>query len=130
MKRITTILFLLISIHFSYGQSSTKIDSRAVTQNVFIKLDGSTQNGWVKNDFDNTTATPTQIYGTDYVNYYSTSEGIYITIVEGKNKVKLFALTGQLLLDGDLTQGRFFIPTHKGIYFLRINSKSFKVVCK
>jgi len=27
-------------------------------------------------------------------------------------------------------QGRFFIPTRQGIYFLRINNKSYKVICK
>jgi hypothetical protein len=51
-------------------------------------------------------------------------------INEGTNKIKLFALTGQLLFNGELSQGRFFIPTKQGIYFLRINNKSFKVICK
>jgi len=42
----------------------------------------------------------------------------------------LFALTGQLLWSGNLVQGRFFIPVRQGIYFLRINGKSYKVICK
>lgn len=64
------------------------------------------------------------------VNFSTTSEGIYLTLRNGKYDVQLFALTGQLLWSGNLVQGRFFIPVRQGIYFLRINGKSYKVICK
>ena len=129
MKGIIIILFLSVGANFVLSQSPSKTEQKITTQNVFIKLDG-TQNGWVKAENENINASIPQINGTENVIFSSTSEGIYITILKGTNKIKLFALTGQLLLDGDLTQGHFFIPTLKGIYFLRINTKSFKAVCK
>ena len=110
--------------------SSETLNMRAerFTQNVVLKIDGAT--GWSKGDNDGPAAQGTSIVSNENVNFSSTSEGIFITIIAGTNKIKLFALTGQLLLNGDLSQGRFFIPTRKGIYFLRINNKSFKVICK
>lgn len=130
MKKLLLILLLFVQVDGIFSQNQSKIEQRPATQNVFIKLDGSL-NSWGKSENDNLNASSSpQINGTDNVNFSSTSEGIYISILKGTNKIKLFALTGQLLLDGDLTQGHFFIPTFKGIYFLRINNKSFKVVCK
>ena len=98
--------------------------------NVVIRLEGSVQNGWNKNDTESVSKTNIQTAGNDNVSFNTTSEGIYISIIKGPNKIKLFALTGQLLLNGDLSQGRFFIPTRKGIYFLRINTNSYKIICK
>lgn len=62
--------------------------------------------------------------------YSTTHEGIYLTLSGATSSVKLFALTGQLIWSGDLVRGKFFIPTGAGIFFLRINNKSYKIICK
>lgn len=128
MKHFLLLIYMLSSALLTYPQHAAKSDPQ--TPNVFIRLDRSAQNGWNKNDTDNHATPSTQVAGNDNVSFSSTSEGIYINILKGTNTVKLFALTGQLLLNGDLSQGRFFIPTRKGIYFLRINNNSYKVICK
>jgi len=129
MKRILTYLFLFVSVGTLFAQNTAKTDPRPASQTTVIRIDGSTQNVWVK---DNEASSPTNstISGTENVSYSSSADGIYITIISGTNKIKLFALTGQLLFNGDLTQGKFLIQTRKGIYFLKINNKSFKVICK
>ncbi len=66
----------------------------------------------------------------DGFSYYSTAKGIYLIFPQANNDVKLLALTGQLLWSGELVSGRFYIPTGRGIYFLRVNNKSYKVSCK
>ncbi len=129
MKHILTLLFLIVSVAAIFAQTQAKGDSRTGNQNTVIRLEGN-QNNWVKNETDGTSTTNVQSSDNENVTFNSTTEGIFISIIKGTNKIKLFALTGQLLLNGDLTQGRFFIPTRKGIYFLRINNKSYKVVCK
>jgi hypothetical protein len=128
-RRMLTLLFLYVSVVGIYAQFTSKGDVHTSNQNVVIKIEGN-QNSWVKGDNDVSPDKSMPALGNDNVSYYVTSEGIYFTINNGTNKIKLFALTGQLLLDGDLTQGRFFIPTRKGIYFLKINTKSYKIVCK
>ncbi len=130
MKRKFTLLILILCIAgVIFAQNSAKTDSRAGSQNTLIRVDGN-QNSWIKSDTDGSASTNTQTIESENVAFTTTSEGIYISNVSGINKIKLFALTGQLLLNGDLAQGHFFIPVRKGIYFLRINNKSFKVVCK
>jgi hypothetical protein len=62
--------------------------------------------------------------------YYTTAKGIYLIFPKTNNNVKLFALTGQLMWSGELVSGRFYIPTGRGIYLLRVNNKSYKVSCK
>lgn len=129
MKKTITLLVLLISVVTLFAQSAAKGDVHAATPFVVVRLDGS-QNGWPKGDNDAATAPTVIVTGNESVSFSATTSGIFITIIDGTNKIKLFALTGQLLFNGDLTQGRFFIPTKQGIYFLRINNKSFKVICK
>lgn len=129
MKRILTLLLLCVYVSILFAQSPSKGDTHTSGQTVVKKIEGN-QSGWVKIDNDVPAGTITAPSGNENVSYNGTSEGIYITINSGTNKIKLFALTGQLLLDGDLTQGRFFIPARKGIYFLKINNKSYKVICK
>lgn len=128
MKLVYIIIFLFLFIGLNYAQNNSKNESHNAAQNVIVKLDGS-QNSWNKGD-DNSSGTNAQTSGTENVSFNATSEGIFVTILSGTNKIKLFALTGQLLLNGDLKQGTFFIPTRNGIYFLRVNNKSFKVICK
>jgi len=87
------------------------------------------ENNWNKSESEN----PQNALGVttvDGVTYSSTNEGIFLTLPKAKNNIKLFALTGEVFWSGDLVQGRFFIPARRGIYFLRINNKSYKVVCK
>jgi hypothetical protein len=129
MKKTITLLVLLISVVTLFAQSAAKGDVHAATPFVVVRLDGS-QNGWPKGDNEAATAPNVIVTGNESVSFSATASGIYIMINEGTNKIKLFALTGQLLFNGELSQGRFFIPTKQGIYFLRINNKSFKVICK
>jgi len=130
MKRIFTLLFLIIAAAGLSAQNNQKGDTHSANQNAVIRIDGSSQNGWVKGDNESSVGTNTPASGNENVSFNVTSEGIYITILSGTNKIKLFALTGQLLLNGDLTQGRFFIQARKGIYFLKVNNKNYKVICK
>lgn len=125
MKRILTLCFLCVSVTGLFSQTTTKTD----THTSLIKIEGN-QNGVVKGDNDTQQGNNTTTFGTENVSFNGTSEGIYVTINSGTNKIKLFALTGQLLFNGDLTQGKFLIQARKGIYFLKINNKSFKVICK
>jgi hypothetical protein len=128
MKKTITLLVLLISVVTLFAQSAAKGDMHAATPFVVVRLDGL--NGWPKGDNEAATAPNVIVTGNESVSFSATASGIYIMINEGTNKIKLFALTGQLLFNGELSQGRFFIPTKQGIYFLRINNKSFKVICK
>ena len=121
MKPILTLLFFCVSVAGLNAQLTSKGDSHNTNQNVVIKIEGNN---------DAPQGTNTSISGTENVSFYGTSDGIYVTINSGTNKIKLFALTGQLLFNGDLTQGRFKIQTLTGIYFLKINNKNFKVICK
>ncbi|MDP4239296.1 MAG: T9SS type A sorting domain-containing protein [Bacteroidota bacterium] len=130
MKRILTLLFLIIIVTGFFAQSNQKGDTRSTNQNTVIRIEGSAQNGWVKGDNDASAGASVPAAGNENVSFNATAEGIYVTILSGTNKIKLYALTGQLLLNGDLTQGRFFIPARKGIYFLKVNNKSYKVICK
>ncbi len=117
MKRILTLLFWCVSVAGLFAQTTTKSD----THTSLIRIEGSN---------DAPQGTNTTVSGTENVSFYGTSEGIYVTINSGSNKIKVFALTGQLIFNGDLTQGRFLIQTRTGIYFLKINNKNFKVICK
>jgi len=130
MKRIILILLLTFPALTIFAQNAAKGDQHSTTQNVFVKIDGASQNNWIKGDNDGASVQNSQSLGSENVSFTGTSTGIFVTIISGTNKIKLFALTGQLLLNGDLTQGRFFIPTRQGIYFLRVNNKSYKVICK
>lgn len=64
------------------------------------------------------------------ISYIATKEGIQLILQVPVSNIKLFALTGEAVWSGSLVQGRFFVPTRPGIYFLRLNNKSYKVVCK
>lgn len=129
MKQLYILILLFLIIGHIKAQSNSKTEAHSIAQNTAVKIDGI-QNSWTKGDNENSAGTNSQTIGTENVIFNATSEGIFVTILNGSNKIKLFALTGQLLLNGELKQGTFFIPTRKGIYFLRVNNKSFKVICK
>ena len=130
MKRNLTLLFLIFIVAGIFAQSNQKGESHSANQNAVIKIEGSVQNGWVKGDNEASAGTNTPASGNENVSYNATSEGIYVTILSGTNKIKLFALSGQMLFNGVLTQGRFLITARTGIYFLRVNNKNYKVICK
>ena len=130
MKRLITLLFLITFGMGLYAQSNRKGDSHSANPNTVIRIEGSAQNGWVKGDNDSSTGSYTPALGNENVSFNGTSEGIYVNIISGTNKIKLYALTGQVLFNGVMTQGRFLLPQKPGIYFLIINNKSYKVICK
>ena len=129
IKRIISASLLMMFLANTFAQNASKSDVHSNNQNTIIRIDGA-QNVWIKGEVDPTTGNNVPASGNENVSFIGTSDGIYITIISGSNKIKLLALTGQLLLEGELTQGRFFIPTRKGIYFLKINTKNYKVICK
>jgi hypothetical protein len=129
MKRIITLLFLII-ISISLFPQNSKGDFHSSNRNTKNRNDG-TQYGWLKIENDASSVSGTPAPDNENVSFYSTSDGIYVSIISGGiNKIKLYALTGQLLSNGDLSQGHFFTPTRRGIYFLKINNKTYKVICK
>jgi len=128
-KQILSLLFLLVFAAITNAQNATKNDFHNAPQNAVIRIEGNQAAG-LKGDNESSVSQNQSVFVNDDVNFTATSEGIYLTITNGTNKIKLFALTGQLLLDGELSQGQFKIPTRKGIYFLKVNNKSFKVICK
>jgi len=130
MRLLFTLIILWVYVVSIFAQNTTKNDSHTSNQTVVIKIEGSGQSGWVKADNDNSTKTNSSLSGNENVSFYGTSDGIYITIINGTNKIKLYALTGELLFNGDLTQGKFKIQTRTGIYFLKINNKNYKVICR
>lgn len=87
------------------------------------------ESGWNKTDNDTQQGGNVQT-ATDGIVFSTNSEGILITLPKAIGNVKLFSLTGEVVWTGNLVQGRFFIPTRAGIYFLKVNNKSYKVVCK
>ena len=90
-----------------------------------------TEGNWVKPDNDTPIPSNANVITlADGITYYSASEGIFLNLKEPAGKVKLFSLTGEVVWQGNLVQGRFLIPTRQGIYFLRINNKSYKLIRK
>jgi len=130
MKRILTLLFSIIAVTGLFAQNNQKGDSHSANQNVVIRIEGSNQNGWIKVDNDESAVTSIPAAGNENVSFNASAEGIYVTILSGTNRIKLYALTGQLLANGELSQGRFFIFAKKGIYLLKVNNKTYKVTCK
>ena len=128
MKQLITILFLIFTLTGLVAQNS-RSDNHSSNQNSALRNDGA-QYGWQKIDNDASLGSNVPASGNENVSYSSTSEGIYVMIRSGTNKIKLYALTGQLLSNGDLSPGHYFTPTRRGIYFLKINTRTYKVICK
>lgn len=93
-----------------------------------IRIDGSGQ--YYRNDAEIQNVPGQSVIVADGFSYYTTSGGIVLILPKQTNYVRLFTLTGQVLWNGELVSGRFYIPTGKGIYFLRVNNKSYKLNCK
>lgn len=99
-----------------------------ITKNSIVKLEDGQQ--FSRQELENASVQGQQVKIENGVIYSSNIGGIFLTLPKSTNSIKLFALTGQLIWSGDLVQGKFYIPTGPGIYFLRINNKSYKVSCK
>ncbi len=85
---------------------------------------------WTKTE-NETAAIPNPLINiAEGISYGTTSEGILLIMPKASSTVKLFALTGDVVWQGNLVQGRFFIPMRPGVYFLRVNNKSYKVICR
>ena len=109
-------------------QSELTAQSNDPSKTSVVKIEGSAQ--FSRTDVESATMTNQQIITADGFSYYTTAGGIYLVFPKPNNNVRLFALTGQVLWSGELVSGRFYIPTGEGIYFLRVNNKSYKVSCK
>ncbi|MDO9154769.1 MAG: hypothetical protein Q7U47_13875 [Paludibacter sp.] len=120
MKQLFLFILLIVFTLSTLAQNKSTTDSRPLV----VKPESN----WNKQENENNQNQ--QITTADGISFSTNSEGIFITLPTASNSIKLFALTGEIVWSGDLVQGRFFIPTRKGIYFLRINNKSYKVVCK
>ena len=92
MKRILTFLFLIFTVAGLSAQNNQKGDLRSANQNTVIRIDRPIQNGWVRVDNDEPAATSTPVAGNENVSFSATADGIYVTILSGTNKIKLYAL--------------------------------------
>ncbi len=119
--------YILIVLGLILALSMQAVAQQDLSQPAVIKIDEKDAADTHKPDkgFSNQ-----QIISAEGFSYYTTSSGIYISFPKPNNYVRLFALTGQLIWSGELVSGRFFIPTGEGIFFLRVNNKSYKVSCK
>jgi len=121
MKKLFILGAFLAGLLTLSAQNKTTSDHKTSV----VKADAN----WNKSDADTSPANNTQTVA-DGIAYSTTSEGIFIVMPKAVGVVKLFSLTGEAVWSGNLVQGRFFIPTRQGIYFLRVNNKSYKVICK
>ncbi len=120
MNRNIPLIFFLISVLMLTAQNRINNDIRTHTER--------SDTEWNKQIGD---ISQTQsIVLAEGISYNANAEGILLNLAKPTGNVKLFALTGEVFWSGNLVQGRFFIPAKPGIYFLRINNKSYKVVCK
>lgn len=120
MKSHYVLLLLTVITLSATAQNKSNVEQRTtVVKN---------ETGWNKEN-DTPQTNPQQTI-TEGITISTKQNGISITMPKAVANVKLFSLTGELVWAGNLVQGRFFIPTHAGIYFLRVNNKSHKVVCK
>jgi len=117
--------YILLGFVFVYILTNAQNKSTNDTRTTVLK----SENNWNKQEADNTSNTNIQ-YLADGISYSTKADGIFLTLPKSTSNVKLFSLTGEAVWSGNLVQGRFFIPTRAGIYFLRINNKSYKIVCK
>ena len=101
LKCILILFFAGLNVLNFYAQTS-KADNHS-GQAVVIRIEGS-QSGWSRGDNDSGQPTNNIVIANENVSFTGTSDGIYVTITNGINNIKLFALTGQLLFNGDLTQ--------------------------
>ena len=117
MKNLRSILILLFTLTLTVAVEAN--DPRTPV----VRQDGN----WPKTENNEVSQVVNIAEG---ISYIANKDGIQLILQVPVSNIKLFALTGEAVWSGNLVQGRFFIPTRPGIYFLRLNNKSFKVVCK
>lgn len=120
MKRFFLLIFFFISVLMLSAQNRNNVDVRSTTE--------KSETDWSRQISEISQTQP--IVLAEGISYNANAEGILLNLAKPTGNVKLFALTGEVFWSGNLVQGRFFIPAKPGIYFLRINNKSYKVVCK
>ena len=125
MHRVVYLIFLLAALVVAPSVTLAQSDQ---TRASVVKVEGAGQ--FSATDADKAVPASQQVTIADGFSYYSSSGGVYLTFTKANNNVKLFALTGQLLWSGELVSGKFFVKTGEGIYFLRVNNKSYKVISK
>ncbi len=121
------IFYILLICAFAFSGLDA-MPPNEITKGSIVKIDDGQQFGRQDQELSNSQGQ--QMKTETGVIYSSNAGGIFLTLPKSTNSIKLFALTGQLIWSGDLVQGKFYIPTGPGIYFLRINNKSYKVSCK
>lgn len=125
MHRTFYLIILMITLNLA---SSVAFAQNDQTRASVIKIEGAGQ--FSRTDTERSVSANQQVIVADGFSYYTSTGGIYLIFTKPNNNVRLFALTGQLIWGGELVSGRFFIQTGEGIYFLRVNNKSYKVSCK
>jgi len=126
-KMYKTFYILFLSVLISCFQAELYAQQDQNRPSV-VKIEGTGE--FSRTESDKSVPANQQIISAEGFSYYTTSSGIYMYFPRPNNNVRLFALTGQLIWSGELVSGRFYIPTGEGIYFLRVNNKSYKVSCK
>lgn len=117
---VLSVLFVLLGTNQIFAQQKNATEHKSAV----IK----TEQTWSKPDSESAQTNTQSIV--DGITYSTTQNGIFITMPKAVGNVKIFSLTGEVVWSGNLVQGRFFIPTRAGIYFLKINNRSYKIVCK
>lgn len=124
-------LVLLLFIYSSFVVQLFAVNQKSTgTGTPIIKIESTWANPTSESNSTTTTSTntPNVITINDDVSYYTSSEGLFITLSKSTSNVKLISLTGETVWKGNLVQGNFLIPIKQGIYFLRINNKNYKVI--
>ncbi len=124
MKKIHLYLLVLVG---SFAMANLLPAQTNTNRPSIVKIEGT---GQFDEKDEKANTINQQVVSAEGFSYYTTVDGIYIYFPKTDNNVRLFALTGQLLWSGELVSGRFFIPTGQGIFFLRVNNKSYKISCK
>lgn len=125
MYRTLYLIILMVTLTVAFSVTYAQSDQGRAS---VVKIEGSGQ--FSRTDTERSSSSGQQVVVADGFSYYTSTGGIYLIFSKPNNNVKLFALTGQLIWGGELVSGRFFIQTGEGIYFLRVNNKSYKVSCK
>lgn len=64
------------------------------------------------------------------IDYYSTSNGIVLKLGNTASTLMIYNITGQEIYRNASIAGTQLIKLKTGIYFVKINNKSYKVICK
>ncbi|MEI7502249.1 MAG: DUF6359 domain-containing protein [Paludibacter sp.] len=79
-------------------------------------------------DFSGTSEIPS-VFSTEF-KYFSSLEQIHFTINNPVEKLQLYSISGREVWRMTQSSGSFDIKVPKGVYILKINEKSYKVICR